>query len=59
MESGVVDCRTDQACHSTTECESGSTCSDGYCRITDSVCDATYTNYVRFVQYFAECKGAE
>ena len=55
LESGVVDCRTSHECHADGECEGATTCSNGYCRIAGSVCDKTYTNYVQFVQYYAEC----
>ncbi len=59
--SGVVDCRTDEPCAmgDGPPCSEGRTCIDGLCRAPDSYCDETYANYVRFVEYFASCKGNE
>ena len=53
--SGVVDCRIQSNCDSSDECDDGMSCSEGFCRIEGSYCDETYKNYVRFVEYFAEC----
>lgn len=55
-ESGVVDCRTDEPCGDGA-CSEGRVCMDGLCRAPGSYCDPTYSNYVRFVEYFASCKG--
>jgi len=56
---GVIDCRTDEPCAGGdgAPCSEGRTCQEGLCRAPGSYCDPTYTNYVRFVQYFASCKG--
>ncbi len=56
-ESGVVDCRTDQPCTPDGGCGEGMVCMDGSCRQAGSFCDETYASYVRFVEYFASCKG--
>jgi hypothetical protein len=53
--SGVVDCRIENNCDSSEECAGGMSCSEGFCRVEGSYCDQTYSNYVRFVEYFAEC----
>jgi hypothetical protein len=55
----MVDCRTDEECHDDADCDELSTCSDGYCRFADSVCDEADTQYVGFVQVFAECRGVQ
>ncbi|MCA9710553.1 MAG: hypothetical protein KDK70_32225 [Myxococcales bacterium] len=54
--SGVVDCRTDEPCGDG-PCSEGRVCTEGLCRAPGSYCDQTYANYVRFVEYFASCKG--
>ncbi len=56
--SGVIDCRTDEPCGDG-PCSDGKVCMDGQCRIAGSYCDPTYSNYVRFAEYFASCKGGE
>jgi hypothetical protein len=57
---GVVDCRTATPCQSDGQCADGQAClglEQTFCRVAGSYCDATYTNYVRFVEYFSLCKG--
>ncbi|MBL4688665.1 MAG: hypothetical protein JKY37_29020 [Nannocystaceae bacterium] len=53
---GVIDCRESRPCGDD-PCPDGSSCSDGFCRVTGSVCDKTLEAYYGFVNYFAECKG--
>jgi hypothetical protein len=59
LTSGVVDCRKEKECVQDSECVDGKSClgaPHSYCRISDSYCDEAYVHYVRFVEYFAECK---
>ena len=53
---GVVDCSTQVRCGDV-PCADGTECMDGFCRTTGSYCDATYVNYVRFADYYAECSN--
>jgi hypothetical protein len=57
---GVIDCSSDVSCHpGEGDCEAGQQCLDNFCRTSGSYCDETYTDYVRFIEYFASCKGDE
>ena len=53
---GIVDCRVDTPCGDGA-CPDGTSCSEGYCRMTGSVCDQTLEAYYGFANYFAECRG--
>ncbi len=58
LTSAVVDCRQEKSCETDDECDDGERClggGDSFCRISDSVCDLTYVNFVRFAEYFASC----
>jgi hypothetical protein len=59
--SGVVDCRELSPCQSATDCDSGFDClgkdPSTFCRLAGSYCDSTYTNYIRFIEYFSSCKS--
>ena len=53
---GVIDCSTDIGCTSGSGCSDSLECLDGHCRMPGSICDDTYVNTLRFIEYYLSCE---